>query len=128
MARRRDRSDAATPTPAADTGADVLRDVLRRLESVDRRLTRVEEVLAHTEMDRLAQAEHGDLIDLRLHSARLAAELSRVTVDLQARIDALAHGRDRTDEPTSVSDMDLENLPPPVTTDATPGWEPLDDD
>lgn len=55
--------------------------------------------LGHIEhrLDNLAQADLGleiatqdDLLEVRLHSARVSAELTRVAVDLQARIDDLA--------------------------------------
>ncbi len=55
--------------------------------------------LAHMEhrIDDLASAEatlelptHDDLLEVRLHSARVSAELARVAVELQGRIDDLA--------------------------------------
>ena len=33
---------------------------------------------------------HGDVLEVRIHSARVAAELARVTVELRAEIDQLA--------------------------------------
>ena len=38
-----------------------------------------------------------DLIELRLHSARLAAELSRVTVELRAEIDEISRARNQAE-------------------------------
>jgi hypothetical protein len=61
-------------------------------QQLDDRLGRMEQRL-----DELAATDpglelptHDDLLEVRLHSARVSAELTRVTVDLQARIDDLA--------------------------------------
>ncbi|MGI9603275.1 MAG: hypothetical protein ACR2QE_15415 [Acidimicrobiales bacterium] len=127
MARRRSRSTDAPVAEEAAVSDELVLGVLHQLQSIDQRLTRVEELLAETELDRLAQAEQRDLIDLRLHSARLAAELSRVTVDLQARIDAVAS--DRPPPPSTEQDtVAVDHLPPPVTGESTPAWEPIVDD
>lgn len=59
---------------------------------LDDRLARVE-----LRLDELGSADlglenptHHDVLEVRLHSARVAAELARVAVELQARIDDLA--------------------------------------
>ena len=61
-------------------------------QQLDDRLARMEH-----RIDELASADlglelptHDDLLEVRLHSARVSAELTRVAVDLQARIDDLA--------------------------------------
>lgn len=61
-------------------------------QQLDDRLARMEHRL-----DELASADfglevptHDDLLEVRLHSARVSAELTRVAVDLAARIDDLA--------------------------------------
>lgn len=61
-------------------------------QQLDDRLARME-----TRLVELAEAEvtldvptHDDLLEVRLHSARVSAELTRVAVELQARIDDLA--------------------------------------
>lgn len=61
-------------------------------QQLDDRLARMEERL-----DELAGAEltldlptHDDLLEVRLHSARVSAEVARVAVELQGRIDDLA--------------------------------------
>ena len=61
-------------------------------EQLDERVARME-----LRLDELAGAElgldlpsHDDLLEVRLHSARLSAELARVAVELQACIDDLA--------------------------------------
>jgi len=106
---------------------EVVLGILQQLQSLDQRLGRVEELLAEAEVDRLAQAEQQDLLDLRVHSARLAAELSRVTVDLQARIDALA-ARSAGERPSSSPAVEVEHLPPPVEQPPSPAWEPHPDE
>lgn len=61
-------------------------------EQLDERLARME-----LRLDELGGAElglefptHHDLLEVRLHSARVSAELTRVAVELQGRIDDLA--------------------------------------
>lgn len=61
-------------------------------QQIDGRLARMEHRL-----DELADSElglelptHDDLLEVRLHSARVSAELTLVAVELQARIDDLA--------------------------------------
>ena len=68
-------------------------------QQLDERLTRMEhrlEELATDERD-LDVPTHDDLLEVRLHSARVSAELTQVAVELQARIDDLAvqHARRR---------------------------------
>lgn len=61
-------------------------------QQLDDRLARMEarlDELAHAEPD-LDVPTHDDLLEVRLHSARVSAELARSTVELQARIDDLA--------------------------------------
>ena len=84
--------------PAEPAGLPVLRTeralvaLAIHSQQLDDRLERMEHRL-----DELAGAEatldlptHDDLLEVRLHSARVSAELTRVAVDLQARIDDLA--------------------------------------
>lgn len=61
-------------------------------QQLDDRLARME-----SRLDELAGADvaldgptHDDLLEVRLHSARVSAELTRVAVELQARIDDLS--------------------------------------
>ena len=125
------RRNAPPPDdPPADAGSpdvaphdEVMAAILARMQSLDERLSRVEALLAETEVDRLYQADHSDLIEVRLHSARLAAELSRVTVALQARIDDLA-ARSGVEVPIEVEPVGPPDLPPPIVTEQSSGWEP----
>ena len=61
-------------------------------QQLDHRLARMEhrlEELAGVELA-LEVPTHDDLLEVRVHSARVAAELSRVAVELRSRIDDLA--------------------------------------
>ncbi len=61
-------------------------------QQLDDRLARMEQrldALADSELT-LELPTHDDLLEVRLHSARVAAEVARVAVELQARIDDLA--------------------------------------
>ncbi len=92
------RTRRPAPPPSEPAGLPALRAerVLVALavhsQQIDDRLARMEH-----RIDELAGADlgleiptHDDLLEVRLHSARVSAELSRVTVELQARIDDLA--------------------------------------
>ncbi len=61
-------------------------------QQLDERLSRMEhriEALASTDLT-LDLPTHDDVLEVRLHSARVSAELTQVAVELQARIDDLA--------------------------------------
>ena len=61
-------------------------------QQLDDRLARMEhrlDELAGTDLT-IDLPTHDDLLEVRLHSARVSAELTRVAVELQARIDDLA--------------------------------------
>ncbi|HEY9558620.1 MAG TPA: hypothetical protein VIR58_17915 [Acidimicrobiales bacterium] len=100
--RRRDRlgaEPAATtepqPAPAslpALRSERVLVALAVHAQQIDDRLARLEHRLDDREhADRLiAVPTQDDLLEVQLHSARVSAELSRVAVELQARIDDLA--------------------------------------
>lgn len=91
----RTRRPAPQPEPAglpALRAERVLVALAVHSQQLDDRLARMEH-----RIDELAGADfglelptHDDLLEVRLHSARVAAELSRVSVELQARIDDLA--------------------------------------
>ncbi len=57
---------------------------------LDRRLDRLEQRLDNAIDATDDLPSHGDVLEVRLHSARVAAELARVTVELRAEIDKLA--------------------------------------
>lgn len=61
-------------------------------QQLDDRLARMEQRLddmLHADVG-LEIPTHDDLLEVRLHSARVSAEVARVAVELQARIDDLA--------------------------------------
>lgn len=92
------RARRSTSTPPAPAGLPAVRAerVLVALavhsHQLDDRLARMEQRL-----DELAGADigldlptHEDVLEVRLHSARVSAEVARVAVELQGRIDDLA--------------------------------------
>jgi hypothetical protein len=88
---------AATGLPAVRAERALLALAVHA-EQLDGRLARIEarmdaadaEAAATAEAQALENATHDELLEVRLHSARVAAELSRVSVELQGRIDDLA--------------------------------------
>lgn len=79
--------------------------------SLERRVDALSDAL----LDRLDVPSQGDLLEARMHSARVAAELSRLEVNLAARLDAVrAELRVLQGAP---SDIDLRTLVPTDT-----GW------
>ncbi|HEU5084315.1 MAG TPA: hypothetical protein VFU14_13310 [Acidimicrobiales bacterium] len=81
--------------------------------SLERRVDALSDAL----LDRLDVPSQGDLLEARMHSARVAAELSRLEVNLAARLDAVRDElRVLQGAPT---DIDLRALVPTDT-----GWTP----
>jgi hypothetical protein len=129
---------------APTTTDDLLSGLLGRTQQLDERLSRLEERFEANVKASLSQADSNDVIELRLHSARLAAELSRVTVELRAEIDELARsrGHDRNHRPAErVVDLPSEipvSEPATAQTDVidlterrarqSTGWQPITDD
>lgn len=76
------------------------------------------DALSDALLDRLDVPTHDDLLQARMHSARVAAELSRLEVNLAARLDAV---RDqlRTVQGEATTELDLRVLTPHDT-----GWTP----
>jgi hypothetical protein len=137
---------SVAPPPAHTNTEDLVFGLLRQTQHLNDRLSRLEERFEASLRASLSQADSNDLIELRLHSARLAAELSRVTVELRAEIDDLARSRslaertsrmaDRTPEP-SAEDIappsaapvhnDVINLTERRARHST-GWQPITDE
>ena len=149
LRRRRDRSNggrvSVAPTPTHTNAEDLVFGLLRQTQQLNDRLSRLEERFEANLKASLTQADSNDLIELRLHSARLAAELSRVTVELRAEIDDLARSRSSADRfrmAERAPDPPDEVAPPPATapshTDVinlterrarqSTGWQPINDD
>ncbi len=125
---------------------EVLVALIAQTEQLNERLTQLEDrfdaaMFTSDEVDT-------DLSDLRLNSARLAEQLSRVTEELQADIDALGPGKPTDQEATAPIDLtdsapspdEANNPPPPPDLADSPdttlrlrrsqgqsGWLPLDD-
>jgi hypothetical protein len=134
------------PPPAHSNTEDLVFGLLRQTQQLNDRLSRLEERFEANLKASLSQADSNDLIELRLHSARLAAELSRVTVELRSEIDDLARSRslaertsrmaERTPEPpdvdispptTAPANTDVINLTERRARQST-GWHPITDE
>ena len=119
--------------------------LLRQTQQLNDRLTRLEARFEASVKASLSQADSNDLIELRLHSARLAAELSRVTVELRSEIDELARSRNQVgrnsrlterivDTPDADASSSTESSPPDVIdlserrARQSPGWQPITDE
>ena len=130
--------------PAPTTTDDLLFGLIRQTQQLNERLSRLEERFEASVKASLSQADSNDVIELRLHSARLAAELSRVTVELRSEIDELARSRTHDRSQRSIERFaelapDLarspSSPPPPDVIDLserrarqTTGWQPINDD
>ena len=150
LRRRRNRNEsrrvAAAPAPVNTNTEDLVFGLLRQTQQLNDRLSRLEARFEANLKASLSQADSNDLIELRLHSARLAAELSRVTVELRSEIDDLARSRNHFDRSTRSIDRtpevsDAEPAPPvtaPSHTDVinlterrarqSTGWQPITDE
>ena len=60
-------------------------------QQLDSRIGHLERRLDEVEESRLDLPTHDDVLQVRVHSARLAAELARVTVELRAEIEDATH-------------------------------------
>ena len=76
-------------------------------QQINDRLTRLEDRFEANLRDTMSQPDQQDLLELRLHSARLAAELSRVAIELRAEINELAQTRGEVIDLTALDDLDL---------------------
>jgi hypothetical protein len=65
-------------------------------QQLDLRVSRLEQRVDESDSQSLELPSLDDVLDVRVHSARLAAELSRVTVELRAEIDQLTAALART--------------------------------
>ena len=122
--------------------------LLRQTQQLNDRLSRLEERFDASVKASLSQADSNDLIELRLHSARLAAELSRVTVELRAEIDEISRTRHQAERTIRASERSAEvphksdDTPGPAAAPAKPdvidlterrarhsaGWQPISDE
>lgn len=65
-------------------------------QQLDGRIARLERRLDEATEASLDHPSHGDVLEVRVHSAKVAAELARVTVELRSEIDAV---RERLPDP-----------------------------
>ena len=146
--RRRNRRDANRATtvvpPTHSNTEDLVFGLVRQTQQLNDRLSRLEERFEASVKAALSQADSNDLIEMRLHSARLAAELSRVTVELRGEIDDLARARSQAERTSRLSERKAErndeDAPEPMSTppdviDLTErrarqstGWQPINDE
>lgn len=75
---------------------------------LDDRLTRLEDRFETSRREAISQPDHQDLLELRLHSARLAAELQRVALELRAEINQLASARGEVIDLTALEPLELD--------------------
>lgn len=90
-------STASAPHPPTSTSLSlrdekILLTLVVQTQQLNDRLTRLEDRFEASLREAHAQPDQEDLLELRMHSARLAAELSRVTIELRAEINELASG------------------------------------
>jgi hypothetical protein len=91
---RAERGELVSPGPPALSLRDekILLTLVVQTQQINDRLTRLEDRFERSVRDAFDQPDQQDLLELRMHSARLAAELSRVTIELRAEINELAAG------------------------------------
>src|SRR4051812_12826088 len=84
--------------PAGSTAVELAPRVERALvvlaahaQQLDGRIGHLERRLDEAEEARLDVPTHDDVLQVRVHSARLAAELARVTVELRGEIEDATH-------------------------------------
>lgn len=78
-------------------------------QQLDDRLFALERRLDELAAAQLDAPSHGDLLEVRLHSARVAAELARVAVELRAEIERAArtrHPGDTDGQPAPVGERE----------------------
>jgi hypothetical protein len=92
-AERAERADLARPPmPLSLRDEKIILTLVVQTQQLNDRLTRLEDRFDASQREAHAQPDQQDLLELRMHSARLAAELSRVTIELRAEINELAEG------------------------------------
>ena len=125
--------DSDSPGDSTLANEQVLLRLLTQVQHLNERVLRLEELA-----DRGFQADPStpsqeDLLEVQLHSARVAAELSRVTVELRAEIATAAQGGVATasqgaagDEPDSADDAEVIDLTAnhPAARRRSSGWVP----
>ena len=106
----RESEPVARPSALTLRDERILLTLAVQTQQLNDRLTRLEDRVEAGMRDAASQPDQQDLLELRLHSARLAAELSRVTVELRAEINDL---RDDASPSSPVDDTELIDLREP---------------
>lgn len=78
------------PSHLTERDERILLLLFSQFQLLNERLTRLESRLDAAVHEAFSHPDQEDILELRLHSARLAAELSRVTVELRSEIAELA--------------------------------------
>src|SRR5437764_11891013 len=84
MRWRRRRARASTELVVAPRFERALVALASHAEQLDGRIGRLERQMTESALD---APTHDDVLEVRLHSARVASELARVTVELRAEIE-----------------------------------------
>jgi len=123
------RRSRSTDTEDDDERGRILLQLIGQLRRTNERIDALEERVASLQRSVVHEVDAQDVLELRLHSARLAAELSRVTVELRAEIDEVAQQRDREPLPEHHQEH-AEDEPVVDLTERrarrSSGWLPLD--
>jgi hypothetical protein len=91
--RRRERFDPALLHASAELVPRTERALVAlavHAQQLSDRVDRIEQRVEESEMVAVNVPSHEDLIGVRLHSAKVAAELTRVSVELRAEIERVA--------------------------------------
>jgi uncharacterized coiled-coil protein SlyX len=120
------------PSHLTERDERILLLLFAQFQQLNERLTRLERRLDTAIQDTFTQPDQEDILELRLHSARLAAELSRVTVELRSEISELAAGappRPTNPPLLAVEDQDVIDLRQEGTRRRrrSSGWRPAQD-
>jgi hypothetical protein len=110
----RKRTQRQPRRDAPDSAGLTLRDekilvmLAVQVQQLNDRLTRLEDRFEESRRETMTVTvpDQQDLLELRLHSARLAAELSRVAMELRAEINELAQNRGEIIDLTMIDELE----------------------
>jgi hypothetical protein len=88
--RRKRRDPAASPSTELALSPKVERALVALVvhaQQIEGRLEKLERRIEEVSEDGLDAPSHTDLLEVRMHSAKVAAELARVTVELRGEIE-----------------------------------------
>ena len=96
---------SVSPGTLAQRDEKILLMLAMQTQQINDRLTRLEDRFEANLRDTMSQPDQQDLLELRLHSARLAAELSRVAIELRAEINELTQSRGEVLDLTVIDEL-----------------------